>query len=301
MILAIDIGNSSVSCGVYKNAVDTDLTADATCLCRFKIAEKHLSEDEYMLLIHQFLSLHGIRFHRPDARPNTSDGQWIDNPYMDDQPLSDIQDVGMLNACVIASVVPSLTDTIARAAKRLTGVQPLLIGHGVRTGFGIKIQNPEQLGADLVANVAGAFLYVEPPFVVLDVGTATTLTYVSSQKEVLGTIIMPGIAVSMAALTDSAALLSTVSLEKPQALLGRSTSESIRSGVIGGHALMIDGFLRNIRETYPSDDKKLSLAATGGLAPSILPYCRNKFSYVADLTLRGAVSLHIKNGPGKRL
>ncbi len=286
MILAIDIGNSSVSCGVYKNASEIDLTADDACLCRFKIAEKHLSEDEYMLLIYQFLSLHGIRFLTPDDQPSS---------------LSVSRDVGVLDACVIASVVPSLTNTIARAARRLTGVQPLLIGHGVRTGFGIKIQNPEQLGADLVANVAGAFLYVEPPFVVLDVGTATTITYVSAQKEVLGTIIMPGIAVSMAALTDSAALLSTVSLEKPQELLGRSTSESIRSGVIGGHALMIDGFLRNIRETYPCDDKKLSLIATGGLAPSILPYCRNKFSCVTDLTLRGAVSLHSKNGPGKRL
>lgn len=284
MILAIDIGNSSVSCGVFANAAGTDLTADDACLCRFKIAAKHLSEDEYMLLIGQFLSLHGIGF-------RLSDGQ----------TASTIPSSRTLDACVIASVVPSLTDTIARAAKRLTGVQPLLIGHGVRTGFGIKIQNPEQLGADIVANVAGAFLYVEPPFVVLDVGTATTITYVSPQKEILGTIIMPGIAVSMSALTDSAALLSTVSLEKPQELLGRSTSESIRSGVIGGHALMIDGFLRNIRETYPCDDKKLSLIATGGLAVSILPYCRNKFLQVTDLTLRGAVSLHVKNGPGKRL
>lgn len=284
MILAIDIGNSSVSCGVFANATGTDLTADDACLCRFKIAAKHLSEDEYMLLIGQFLSLHGIGF-------RLSNGQ----------TASTIPSSRTLDACVIASVVPSLTDTIARAAKRLTGVQPLLIGHGVRTGFGIKIQNPEQLGADIVANVAGAFLYVEPPFVVLDVGTATTITYVSPQKEILGTIIMPGIAVSMSALTDSAALLSTVSLEKPQELLGRSTSESIRSGVIGGHALMIDGFLRNIRETYPCDDKKLSLIATGGLAVSILPYCRNKFLQVTDLTLRGAVSLHVKNGPGKRL
>lgn len=284
MILAIDIGNSSVSCGVFANAAGTDLTADDACLCRFKIAAKHLSEDEYMLLIGQFLSLHGIGF-------RLSNGQ----------TASTIPSSRTLDACVIASVVPSLTDTIARAAKRLTGVQPLLIGHGVRTGFGIKIQNPEQLGADIVANVAGAFLYVEPPFVVLDVGTATTITYVSPQKEILGTIIMPGIAVSMSALTDSAALLSTVSLEKPQELLGRSTSESIRSGVIGGHALMIDGFLRNIRETYPCDDKKLSLIATGGLAVSILPYCRNKFLQVTDLTLRGAVSLHVKNGPGKRL
>ena len=114
---------------------------------------------------------------------------------------------------------------------------------------------------------------------------------------------MPGLAVSMAALTDSAALLSNVPLDKPQELLGKTTGESIRSGVIGGHALMIDGFLRNIREQYTAEngENKIGLIASGGLAEAILPCCRNKFRYVADLTLLGAVSLYLKNGPGKRL
>ena len=144
---------------------------------------------------------------------------------------------------------------------------------------------------------------MEPPFVILDVGTATTITYVNFSGELLGMIIIPGIAVSMAALTDSAALLSRVSLEKPEELLGKSTSESIRSGVVGGHALMIDGFLRNIREQYAAEngESKLGLIATGGLAEAILPYCRNRFVYAENLTLEGAVSLYLKNGPGKRI
>jgi len=291
MILAIDIGNSSVSCGIFQMHPAAELAVNGMeCVCRFKIAAKHLTADEYMLLFCQFLSMYRISpaetcsvFHRDTG--NASDN------------------TGVLDACVIASVVPELTETIAKVARQLTGAQPLLIGQGVRTGFGIKIRNPEQLGADIVANIAGALLYAEPPLIVLDVGTATTITYVNCNKDIIGTIIIPGLTVSMAALTDSAALLSDVPLERPQELLGKTTSESIRSGVIGGHTLMIDGFLRNIREQYAAEngDAKIGLIASGGLAEAILPCCRNKFRYVADLTLQGAVSLYMKNGPGKRL
>ena len=286
MILAIDIGNSSISCGVYCEPDYT--TAEARipeCFCRFKIASKHLSADEYLLLFHQFLSFYKIApedsFHE-NARTDTGSSQG-------------------LNACVIASVVPALTETISKVARTITGTNPLVIGRGVRTGFGIKIQNPEQLGADIVANAAGAFMLAEPPFVILDVGTATTITFVNEHGEIPGTIIMPGLTVSMEALTDSAALLSDVPLDIPQELLGKNTSESIRSGVIGGHVLMIDGFIRNIREQYTVKDaeRKLGLVATGGLAETILPFCRNKFRYEADLTLLGEISLYMKNRPIK--
>ena len=293
MILAIDIGNSSISCGIFENQPAADLAVtDMECLCRFKIAAKHLSADEYMLLFYQFLTMYRI-----------SPAETCSILEHDHDTKTAANETRILDACVVASVVPELTETIARVARQLTGRKPLLIGQGVRTGFGIKIRNPEQLGADIVANIAGAFLYTEPPFVVLDVGTATTITYVDCNKDVAGTIIIPGLAVSMAALTDSAALLSNVSLEKPQELLGKTTSESIRSGVIGGHTLMIDGFLRNIREQYAAEngEKKIGLIASGGLAEAILPCCRNKFQYVADLTLQGAVSLYLKNGPAKRL
>lgn len=292
MILAIDIGNSSVSCGIFKNHNPGDECSahGMECICRFKIASKHLSADEYMLLFCQFLTMYRILPADTCAVFNRDE-------------IKQTDETRVLNACVIASVVPALTETITKVARQLTGTQPLLIGQGVRTGFGIKIRNPEQLGADIVANVAGALLYAEPPFIVLDVGTATTITYVDCNMNVAGTIIIPGLTVSMAALTDSAALLSNVSLEKPQELLGKSTSESIRSGVIGGHTLMIDGFLRNIREQYAEEngEQKIGLIASGGLAEAILPFCRNKFRYVADLTLQGAVSLYLKNGSGKRL
>ncbi len=283
MILAIDIGNSSISCGVFKLPASGD-SSQPVLVCRFKIAARPLSADEYLLLFRQFLTLYHIA-------PSYSSPWFV---KADDC-------CGSLDACVIASVVPTLTELVAGAAGALTGTSPLLIGPGIRTGFGLRIHHPEQLGADIVANTAGALcIGVKPPFVVLDVGTATTITFVNSKKELLGTIIMPGLAVSMAALTSSAALLNHVPLEKPEDLLGKNTEEAIRSGVIGGHALMIDGFVRNLREQYPEKDENgaplgLSLVATGGLTMSILPFLRNKFTPEPDLTLAGAVSLWQKN------
>ena len=298
MILAMDIGNSSISCGIFKYPVCMPVGTEncsAECLCRFKIAARNISVDEYILLFCQFLRMYRVRPAESfvSCMPGFSD-LYAEPENADPENVRD--------ACVIASVVPELTETISRVARKLTGFQPLLVGQGIRTGFGIKIRNPEQLGADIAANAAGAFLFTEPPFVILDVGTATTITYVNCNKELAGTIIIPGLTVSMAALTDSAALLSNVSLERPQELLGKNTSESIRSGVVGGHILMIDGFLRNIREQYADEngERKLGLIATGGLAEAILPFCRNKFQYVADLTLLGEVSLFLKNYPGKK-
>ena len=284
MVLAVDIGNSSISCGVFQRPDTLSLhQQEPKCVCRFKIASKQLSADEYLLLFSQFLHFHRIR-------PADSFFDFNDTLI---PPKTD----RTLHSCVIASVVPSLTDMITKICRTLTGSQPMLISPGIRTGFGIKIRNPEQLGADIVANIAGAFLFAEAPFVVLDVGTATTITFVNVNKELTGTIIIPGLSVSMAALTDSAALLSPAGLEHPQELLGKTTNEAIRSGVVGGHAIMIDGFLRNIREQYNAEinDQKLQLIATGGLANAVLPYCRNKFCYTEDLTLLGALHLLLKN------
>jgi len=289
MVLAIDIGNSSISCGVFRIPVpNADSNCAPVCAAHFKIASKNLSADEYLLIIHQFLFLHHIQ----PAVSLTESANSV-NP----QNTYGYADADILNACVISSVVPALTDAVSKAAHKLTGKTPFLIGQGIRTGFQIRIKQPEQLGADIVSNIAGAFLYHEQPFAVLDVGTATTITFVNCNKEVPGIIIMPGLTVSMEALSESAALLAQVPLEKSPELLGKNTSESVRSGVINGHALMIDGFLRNIRENYLEHGEKLGLIATGGLASAVLPCCMNKFRYIPDLTLIGAVQLYQKNRP----
>ena len=261
MLLALDIGNSSISVGIF------DLSADQVPLLNasFKISLKSYSADEYTLLLKDFISKSF-----PDKNSR-------------------------IDCSVISSVVPELTDIISIAAQNLTGTKPLIIDQGIRTGFGIRIKNPEQLGSDIVCNTAAAFHVTEAPFVILDMGTATTITFVNTAKEVVGTIIIPGLKVSMNALSDSAALLNTASLEYNDELIGRDTQSAIRSGVINGNVYMIDGFIRNIREKMLKNGEKLNLIATGGLAERIIPYTRNKFSYYENLTLLGMAYLYRKN------
>lgn len=270
MLLALDIGNSNVSVGVFEIAANQD----PRIITHFKISAKEISTDEYTILIKDFL----LRNHIYDASHADSSACVID-------------------AAVLSSVVPNLTDTLYRAAQNLCGTPPFVISNGIRTGFGIQIKNPEQLGTDIVCNVAAALQITDAPCAILDMGTATTLTVVDSKKNVLGTIIAPGMRVSLNALYDSAAQLSDIVLDDSTELIGRDTRSSICSGIINGNAYMIDGFVRNIREQLgiTGTETKLSLIATGGLAEYILPHLRNKFIYEETLTLQGQAVLYAKN------
>lgn len=279
MLLVLDIGNSSISAGVY--AIHSDRMTH-TLICTFKISSKFMTADEYAIAFHNFLQLHNIR------SKLQSNIKHISVSESDDR---------VIDCAVIASVVPALTDILAKAVVQLCGKPPFIIGQGTRTGFGIKIKNPEQLGADIVANTTAALAVCEPPLVILDVGTATTLTVVDENRDLLGIVIMPGLKISMSALSLSAAQLSDVRLERPEELIGRDTSSSIRSGVINGQIYAIDGFIRNVREQLHTKEsgKSLGLIATGGLANYVLPYMRNKFTYDETLTLSGEVYLFRKN------
>lgn len=279
MLLALDIGNSSISAGVF--SIHSDRLSH-TLVCTFKISSKFMTADEYVLAIHNFLQLHEIQSKLQWNKKN------ISVPESDDR---------VIDCAVIASVVPALTDILAKAVVQLCGKQPFIIGQGTRTGFGIKIKNPEQLGADIVANTTAALAVCEAPLVILDMGTATTLTVVDDNRDLLGTVIMPGLKISMSALSLSAAQLNDVRLERPEEFIGRDTSSSIRSGVVNGQIYAIDGFIRNIREQLHTKDsgKTLGLIATGGLANYVLPYMRNKFIYDETLTLSGEVYLFRKN------
>lgn len=259
MLLAFDIGNSSVSVGVFRLSRDSH-----ELLTSFKISNKPYSADEYVMFLRVFLRENGFRTYEKNCT-----------------------DENMINCAVVSSVVPELTDIICAAAAKLCGRNPFIISEGKKTGFGIKIKNPEQLGSDIVCNVAAALHLSSAPLVILDMGTATTITVVDKNGNVLGTIITPGLAVSMKALSDSAALLGNIRLERENVLIGRDSEESINSGVINGNIFMIDGFIRNIREQIiPRDSgEKLSLLATGGLSESIIPYTKNKFTYYKNLKI----------------
>ncbi len=271
MLIAFDIGNSSVSVGIFEISTDTE----PKLISSFKISNKPYSSDEYTMYISSILSRLGFNF---------SNYKSIDNTRT-------------ITRSVISSVVPSLTQIISETAEAICGHKPFIITSGIRTGFGIKIKNPEQLGSDIVCNVAAALHNRQAPLAILDMGTATTITVVDYTKFIIGSVIMPGLAVSMNALADSAALLRDVPLERGEALIGKNTEEAVNSGVINGTIYMIDGFIRNIRETHTdkSSQEKLSLVATGGLSNIIIPHTRNKFEYIEHLTLFGAALLFLRN------
>lgn len=263
MLLAIDIGNSSISVGVF----DISDKLSPKIVSSFKIASRDLSADEYAVRIKDFLS--------------------------HDPAINSVS----VSAAVISSVVPSLTDSLSRAAFSICGKQPFIISSGIRTGFGINIKNPEQLGTDIVSNVAAALSTADVPLAVLDMGTATTITVVDGNKCILGTIIIPGVKIALSALYDSAAQLGDIVIDGDPELIGRDTKSSICSGIIHGNALMIDGFIRNIREelNLKESGQKLGLIATGGLSELILPHLRNKFVFDKNLTLKGLAHLYCKN------
>lgn len=261
MVLVFDIGNSSICFGV------ADVSGEhAELLMRSRIATVPArSTDEYILLIRDVLHLHGINKEQ-------------------------------INAIAVSSVVPELTATIAAAAAYFTDSRPLIIGPGVRTGLSIRVDSQTQLGTDIVSNAVAALSHAAPPVVIVDMGTATTITAVDESSTMIGAIICPGLRVAMQALSASASLIGGSDLLRPPALIGKNTHDSVNSGVINGHVLMIDGFIRELRQLLtPTADAKLSLIATGGLAELVVPYCRNKFTMIPDLTLLGVAEIFRRN------
>lgn len=256
MLLAVDIGNTNIKFGFFEDN-------SSTAVFKFSVSSDAMrTADEYRLLIKSFLNDYGAA-----ALPDSS---------------------------VIASVVPHLTTPIVSALSELCKRKPFIIGTGTRTGFPIRIDVQSQLGADIVANAAAALKLVKPPFVVVDMGTATTITCVDSSGALAGTIIAPGTFVALQSLLDNAALLTDVPLTPPDTIIGKNSYDSVRSGAYLGTVYMIDGFIRNLRETMCNDGEKLSLVGTGGLS-DILSHCRNKFTVVENLTLVGAAELFFSN------
>jgi type III pantothenate kinase len=153
----------------------------------------------------------------------------------------------------------------------------------VRTGIPIRYDNPREIGPDRLVNAVAGFEKVGGACVIVDFGTAVTHDVVSADGEYLGGVIFPGLEISLEALTERAAALPTIDLTEPRAVLGKSTVEAIRSGVLYGYAGMVDGILERL-------EGELGVAhaiATGGLAGAVAPYCK-RIDEVDDLlTLTG--------------
>lgn len=193
---------------------------------------------------------------------------------------------------IISSVVPSVTDTVKAAAEKYTGAEILVVGPGIRTGLKLAVDNPAQLGSDLVVGSVAGIHKFPVPQILIDMGTATTVSVVDRQKVFIGKIIMPGLGISLDALTSRTAQLPKVSLDPPKKLIAANTVDSIKSGILYGTAGALDGLIDRINEEM---GETCTVIATGGLMGIIAPLCRNQMVLEDDLLLQGLRIIYHKN------
>lgn len=259
MILAVDIGNSNIHMGFF---------SDDSLVCSFNIGtNKDRTSDEYLSLIRSVSS----------------------------NKNCDITDI---SGIIIGSVVPSVTEIIKRALTEISDVPIIIVGPGTKTGFSIKINDPSELGADLVANAAAAVSKFSPPLAIVDFGTATTVSVIDSNSSYIGGYILPGIKMSLDALKN-AELLPNVSLDIPAPAIGKTSRESMISGVIRGEALAVEGFIDSCRKNY-FDNKNINIIVTGGHAKEMIKYLPQNTVYSSALTLEGLYEIYKSNSKKNR-
>ena len=218
MILAIDVGNTNIVAGVYKENL---------LLGNWRMAtDREKTPDEIGMQIVSLLNYSGI------SEKN-------------------------IEAVVIASVVPPVMYSLEQAVRKYFHIDPMVLGPGIKTGINIKYENPREVGADRIANSIGALEKYGGPLIIVDFGTATTFDAVTAKAEYLGGVICPGIEVSSEALFQKAAKLPKVELEKPDNVIGRNTVDSIKSGIVNGYAGQVDHIVRLIKKEMKEPDIKV--------------------------------------------
>ena len=213
---------------------------------------------------------------------------------VDFKTLLDLYQIKMENitGCIVASVVPPLNNIVTAALKKLLHVSPLLVGPGIKTGLNILMDNPGQLGSDLVVNAVAGLHYYGAPIIMIDMGTATTISVVDNRKNYIGGMILPGVRVSLDSLVNRTSQLPRISLEAPKKIIGKNTIDCMKSGIIMGQASCIDGMIERIWDEL---GYQAQVVATGGLAGCIVPYCKKKIVYDNELTLKGLEIIYRKN------
>lgn len=254
MLLAIDVGNTNIVLGCIEGN---------TIRCTARVATNRTStEDEYAMALGQIFALREI------------DPQKVDG-------------------AIVSSVVPELKPILTRAIRMLCGITPLVVGAGLKNGLNIKIDNPAQLGSDLVVGAVGALAKYPKPLLVFDFGTATTLSVIDGKGAYLGGMIMPGLRLAVEALANCTAQLPHVDLEAPPRVIGTNTIDCMNSGAIYGNAAMLDGVIDRMEEEL--GEPIAAVVATGGLISKIAPYCRHRIAVEDDLMLWGLKIIYEKN------
>ena len=253
MILTIDIGNSNIVLGGVR---------EEQILFEARIrTEATKTSDEYAVDLKIILDMYGVE---------TSD----------------------IEGAIIASVVPQVLNSIQTAVLKLTGKQSLVVGPGLKTGLNIRLENPSHTGADLVVGAVAALREHKPPMIIIDMGTATTMTVLDETGALIGGCICPGVKISMDALTERTALLPGLQLDQPKKAIGRNTIDCMRSGIMMGAACMLDGMVERMEQELGS---KTTVIATGGIAKFVIPMCHTPMVYDKDLLVKGLATLYREN------
>lgn len=197
-----------------------------------------------------------------------------------------------VEGCIISSVVPHVNKTLQLAIEKLFNLDCMIVGPGVKTGLNIMMENPAQVGADLIVNAVAGLQRYGAPLTIVDLGTATTVSVLDQNKNYIGGMIMPGVNVSLESLVNSTSQLPNISLDMPKRILGKNTIEGMKSGIIYGQAAAIDGIIDRINEELGAD---IPVVATGGLSSHIIPICKHDVTIDNELTLYGLGLIYEKN------
>lgn len=253
MILAVDIGNTNIVIGCIEQEKIFFVERVSTNISK--------TELEYVVEFKTLLDLYQI----------------------------EVEDI---TGCIIASVVPPLNNIVKSAMEKLLHISPLLVGPGVKTGLNILMDNPGQVGSDLIVNAVAGLHYYGAPIIMIDMGTATTISVVDDKKNYIGGMILPGVKVSLESLVNRTSQLPRISLEAPKKIIGKNTIDCMKSGIVMGQAACMDGMIERIWDEL---GYKANVVATGGLAGCIVPYCKKKVIYDNELTLKGLDIIYRKN------
>ena len=253
MLLAIEQGNTNSLFAVHDGGNWVGQWRSAT--------EPTRTADEYVVWLSQLMAMHKL-------------------------------DVGLLNACVISSVVPQSIFNLRNLSRRYLGVEPLVIGENTELGIQVRTMKPSEVGSDRLVNALGAVKIYSGPLIIVDSGTAITLDVIGSDGAFEGGVIAPGIHLSMEALHAAAAKLPRIALQKPRRVVGNDTVSAMQSGIFWGHVALIEGMIARIKAER---NEAMTVVATGGVASLFHGATKAIDHFDPDLTIRGLLEVYRRN------
>ena len=253
MILAVDIGNTNTAIGCIENDKILNVLEISTNIS--KTADEYAAELKGILLFHSV-------------------------------------DIAKIDGAIISCVVPPLTRVFRNAVNLLSGVDALVVGAGIKTGMNITIDDPAQLGGDMVATAVGALATYDPPMIIVDMGTATKMFIIDRNGRFVGGAIAPGMSLSMNALASGTSQLPHVPIEAPLKCISANTIDCMKSGAVYGAASMIDGMTERFEDEL---GESAQIIITGGLADVVYRHCKRDITHDPHLILRGLGIIYEKN------